>query len=222
MRQSSGIQPSDKSLMVFDWDGTLMDSIGLIVASMHVAGQSQGLSTTDDEVKSIIGLSLIKGIELLYPQADPITQQRISAAYAEYYIAHCDDTPFFAGVTQMLDELVTQGRQLAVATGKKRIGLQRMLDSSDSHHYFVSSRCADEAGSKPDPNMLSEILVETNTTVAQAIFIGDSVHDISMANQLGMDSIAVSYGCETAKRLRQQQPSYQVDSVAELAALLLG
>ncbi|AAZ18128.1 probable phosphoglycolate phosphatase [Psychrobacter arcticus 273-4] len=211
---------ADKTLIIFDWDGTLMDSIGLIVESMHIAGKAHGFTTTDKAVKDIIGLSLMKGIELLYPQASAEQKLLIQQSYADYYIANSQRTPFFAPIENMLQTLQQQNRRLAVATGKKRKGLDRVLDASDSHHYFVMTRCADEAGSKPDPQMLTDILQCTEQQVSDAVFIGDSIYDIQMANSLGMTSIAVNYGTASSDELAAQQPTYQVDTPQALAELL--
>lgn len=209
-----------KKLIIFDWDGTLMDSIGLIVESMHVAGEAHGFRTTDQAVKDIIGLSLMHGIEILYPQASDTQKLAIQQSYAEYYIPNSHRTPFFMPIDEMLLTLKQQDKQLAVATGKKRKGLDRVLEASASHHYFTITRCADESGSKPDPQMLRDILDYTKQSISQAVFIGDSIYDIQMANRLGMTSIAVNYGTASSSELAAEQPTYQVDTPQELVALL--
>ena len=209
-----------KKLIIFDWDGTLMDSIGLIVESMHIAGEAHGFRTTDQAVKDIIGLSLMHGIEILYPQASNTQKLAIQQSYAEYYIPNSHRTPFFAPIENMLLTLKQQDKQLAVATGKKRKGLDRVLEASASHHYFTITRCADESGSKPDPQMLRDILDYTKQSISQAVFIGDSIYDIQMANRLGMTSIAVNYGTASSSELAAEQPTYQVDTPQELVALL--
>ena len=211
---------ADKTLIIFDWDGTLMDSIGLIVEAMHIAGAAHGFTTTDKAVQDIIGLSLMNGIDILYPQATDAQKLEIQQSYSDYYIANSQRTPFFASIENMLQSLQQQNRQLAVATGKKRKGLDRVLDASDSHHYFVMTRCADEAGSKPDPQMLTDILEYTEQQISDAVFIGDSIYDIQMANSLGMTSIAVNYGTASSSELAAEQPTYQVDTPQELVALL--
>ena len=211
---------SDKTLIIFDWDGTLMDSIGLIVDSMHVAGEAHGFETTDKAVKDIIGLSLMKGIEILYPHANESQTLAIQQSYAEYYIANSHATPLFDPIENMLQTLQQQNKKLAVATGKKRKGLDRVLDASKSHHYFVMTRCADESGSKPNPQMLTDILEYTQQEIAKAVFIGDSIYDIQMATALGMTSIAVNYGTATSAELAAQNPTYQVDTPQALAELL--
>ncbi len=211
---------SDKTLIIFDWDGTLMDSIGLIVDSMHVAGEAHGFKTTDKAVKDIIGLSLMNGIKILYPYADESQTLAIQQTYAEYYIANSHCTPLFEPIEDMLQTLQEQGKKLAVATGKKRKGLDRVLDASDSRDYFVMTRCADESGSKPDPQMLTDILDYTQQQISDAVFIGDSIYDIQMATKLGMTSIAVNYGTATSAELAEQNPTYQVDTPQALAKLL--
>ena len=211
---------ADKTLIIFDWDGTLMDSIGLIVESMHIAGEAHGFRTTDQAVKDIIGLSLMHGIEILYPQASDTQKLAIQQSYAEYYIPNSHRTPFFMPIDEMLLTLKQQDKQLAVATGKKRKGLDRVLEASASHHYFTITRCADESGSKPDPQMLRDILDYTKQPISQAVFIGDSIYDIQMANRLGMTSIAVNYGTASSSELAAEQPTYQVDTPQELVALL--
>ena len=211
---------ADKTLIIFDWDGTLMDSIGLIVESMHIAGEAHGFRTTDQAVKDIIGLSLMHGIEILYPQASEAQKLAIQQSYAEYYIPNSHRTPFFTPIENMLLTLKQQDKQLAVATGKKRKGLDRVLEASASRHYFTITRCADESGSKPDPQMLRDILDYTKQPISQAVFIGDSIYDIQMANRLGMTSIAVNYGTASSGELAAEQPTYQVDTPQELVALL--
>lgn len=220
MTKPSSHKLSDKSLIIFDWDGTLMDSIGLIVTAMHVAAGAQGLTTTDNEVKAIIGLSLMRGIEILFPDTTDEQRQRLQADYADYYIANSHQTPFFPGIEPMLQSLIAQGKALAVATGKKRAGLDRVLTASASRDYFVSTRCADESGSKPDPQMLLDVLQETGHSIADAVFIGDSIHDIQMAQAINMTSIAVNYGAASAATLAGETPSYQVDSPQALIDLL--
>lgn len=211
---------ADKTLIIFDWDGTLMDSIGLIVESMHIAGEAHGFTTTDQAVKDIIGLSLMHGIEILYPQASDTQKLAIQQSYADYYIPNSHRTPFFMPIDEMLLTLKQQDKQLAVATGKKRKGLDRVLEASASRHYFTITRCADESGSKPDPQMLRDILDYTKQPISQAVFIGDSIYDIQMANRLGMTSIAVNYGTASSSELAAEQPTYQVDTPQELVALL--
>lgn len=210
----------DKSLIIFDWDGTLMNSVDLIVKAMQSSATAQGLHIDECSIKSIIGLSLINAIHQLFPN-NPEKHEAIIQGYADFYIANDMTTQLFFGIDDLLEKLKNQGKLLAVATGKKRVGLERVLASSQTKHYFTISRCADEAGSKPDPQMLKDILVATNKQVTDAVFIGDSIYDIQMANAIGMDSIAVNYGCEKAEVLAKQNPTYQVNNVQDLTKLLI-
>ena len=157
-----------------------------------------------------------------YPQANDAQLREIQQTYAEYYIANSHSTPLFEPIEHMLQTLQQHSKTLAVATGKKRKGLDRVLDASDSHDYFAITRCADESGSKPDPQMLTDILEYTQQQVSDAVFIGDSIYDIQMATALGMTSIAVNYGTATSAELAAQNPTYQVDTPQALAALLCG
>ncbi|MDN5565844.1 MAG: HAD-IIIA family hydrolase [Psychrobacter sp.] len=218
--QSASDCLASKKLIIFDWDGTLMDSIGLIVEAMHSAGEAHGFSTTDKQVKDIIGLSLDIGIDLLYPNATDEQRLAIQKSYSDYYIANSHRTPFFPDIEAMLQKLHQQGKQLAVATGKKRRGLDRVLTASNSHNYFVSTRCADESTSKPDPKMLLEVLQAVGKQITEAVYIGDSIYDIQMANKIGMTSIAVDYGTAASTELAAQWPTYQVATPQDLANLL--
>lgn len=211
-----------KPLIIFDWDGTLMDSIGLIVASMQQVAHAYHLNITDEQIKSIIGLSLNKAMPILFPQLNDIAHQELIAGYSEYYIANSHTTPLFVDIEPLLQDLLDAGKTLAVATGKRRIGLDRVMASSQTAQYFAATRCADESASKPAPKMLTDILAQLGYTPADAVFVGDSVHDIQMATALNMVSIGVSYGAASRAVLAQSQPTRLVDTVAQLRQVLLG
>lgn len=121
----------------------------------------------------------------------------------------------------MIQDLYAQGKTLAIATGKKRKGLERVLPNSGIEAFFTTTKTADETAGKPNPLMLEQILVETGTRIENAVFIGDSIHDIRMANNIGMDSIAVSYGCEKADVLAKEQPTKLVTTINELKQQLI-
>ena len=211
---------NQKSLIIFDWDGTLMDSVGLIVDAMRHAAQANGLTVTDDATKSIIGIALVDAFPMLFPN-DSDKYDDLLATYSEYYVKHCDNDKLFEGVKELIQDLQAQGKTLAIATGKKRKGLQRVLPNSGIQAFFTLTKTADETAGKPNPLMLEQILVETGTRIENAVFIGDSIHDIRMANNIGMDSIAVSYGCEKADVLAKEQPSKLVTTINELKQQLI-
>lgn len=205
-------------LVIFDWDGTLMDSVGRIVSSMqHTAARLCLPEPSVAAVREIIGISLEPAIEQLFGQLDQQTMADFLEGYRQQYV-HDDSTPspLFAGAEAMLSDLRERGYTLAVATGKARHGLERVWQDSQIRHLFHSSRCADETASKPNPQMLHEILAETGYDVSQAIMVGDSVHDMRMAENAGMARIAVGFGAHTADRLAAHQPLAILDELAAL------
>lgn len=209
------INMKNKSLIIFDWDGTLMDSVGLIVDAMRYAAKKHGLTVTDEATKSIIGIALVDAFPMLFPN-DSDKYDELLATYSEYYVKHCDNDKLFDGIKELIQDLHAQGKTLAIATGKKRKGLQRVLPNSGIQAFFTLTKTADETAGKPNPLMLQAILSETGKTVEDAILVGDSIHDIRMANAIQMDSIAVSYGCEKADVLAKENPTLIVDSVEQL------
>ena len=214
------INMKNKSLIIFDWDGTLMDSVGLIVDAMRYAAEKHGLTVTDEATKSIIGIALVDAFPILFPN-DSNKYDELLATYSEYYVKHCDNDKLFDGIKELIQDLHAQGKTLAIATGKKRKGLQRVLPNSGVQAFFTLTKTADETAGKPNPLMLEQILVETGTRIEDAVFIGDSIHDIRMANAIQMDSIAVSYGCEKADVLAKEQPTKLMTTINELKQQLI-
>ncbi|WP_194755587.1 HAD family hydrolase [Aliidiomarina indica] len=210
------------TLLVFDWDGTLMDSVPRIVSCMQKMAQQTGLPVpAESAVKDIIGLSLWVALERLFDCHDAVEQQKLIAVYRELYV-HTDATPspLFEGVEEVLADLHSQGYQMAVATGKARQGLERAWRETNTGHYFIASRCADEAESKPHPQMLQDILASTKISPQRAVMIGDSRYDLQMANNAGMASVGVLCGVHDAARLQQESPLALLSHVQELPELL--
>ncbi|MFT0213744.1 HAD-IIIA family hydrolase [Pseudomonas sp. F1_0610] len=211
-------------LLVFDWDGTLVDSIERIVAAMHYAEQKTNIAAQDDQsIRNIIGLSLNKAFAVLYPQhADDLDLRgRFLQFYSDFYI-HLESTPsaFYPQVPELLEVLRTQGYFLAVATGKSRKGLDRILQGHGMSDFFDITRCADETQSKPNPQMLEEILQHFQLAPNQAVMIGDSAYDLQMATNAKMASIAVSYGAQSLSQLTQEQPVACINHFSELLTWL--
>ena len=202
-------------LVIFDWDGTLMDSVGQIVQSLLYAAAQFELPLTAQAAANIIGLGLPEAMAALFPSA-PRLHAEIQAAYSAHYVAHSQQTHLFLGVEALLAQLQQQGILLAVATGKSRAGLDRVLTDSGIGGYFCVTRCASETRSKPDPLMLQEILAVTGLQAGQALMIGDTSYDLDMAQRIAMPRIGVSYGVHSAERLQQYQPLAVVDDVASL------
>lgn len=206
-------------LVIFDWDGTLFDSVGQIVASLQHAAQQFQQPLTNEAAKSVIGLGLPEVMQILFPQV-PQLQQDILQCYADHYVANSKGDAWFSGVAELLADLKRQGIKLAVATGKSRKGLDRVLNQTNSHDIFDITRAASETRSKPDPLMLQEILLETGVTVERAIMVGDTSYDLKMAQNLNMQRIGVSYGVHSVETLQQYQPLTIAHNVQDLHAYL--
>ena len=206
-------------LIIFDWDGTLFDSVGQIVASLQYAAQLFEQPLTDDAAKSIIGLGLPEVMQILFPQV-PHLQQDILQCYADHYVANSKGDAWFDGVAELLADLKQQGIKLAVATGKSRKGLDRVLTQTQSHDLFDITRAASETKSKPHPLMLEEILAEMQVSIDSAIMVGDTSYDLEMAQNLNMPRIGVSYGVHSIDTLQQYQPLAIVHNVQELRVYL--
>jgi len=209
-------------LLIFDWDGTLANSIGRIVESMHAASDRTGFARRDDfAVKGIIGLGLPEAIRSLYPEIDDEGLMAFRQHYADHYIAlEAEPSPLFDGVVDTLEAFRAQGYHLAVATGKARRGLDRVLRAHGWEDYFDATRAADETASKPHPLMLEQILAHCEVRPEQALMVGDSSFDLQMARNAGMGSVAVSYGAQTIEALRAFEPRLTIDRFPELHAWL--
>lgn len=213
---------SDYKLLIFDWDGTLADSIGRIVESMHVASERSGFQLRDDfAVKGIIGLGLPEAIRTLYPEIADDQLIVFRQHYADHYIA-CEavPSPLFEGVLESMEAFRADGYHLAVATGKARRGLDRVLNAHGWAEYFDITRAADETASKPHPLMLEQIVAHCGVRADQALMVGDSSFDLQMARNAGMDSVAVSYGAQSIDALKLFEPRLAIDRFSELHAWL--
>lgn len=205
-------------LLIFDWDGTIIDSASRIISSMQSAAVHCGVEVpSDDAVRNIIGLGLPEAIKAIIPNIDESGVQQMQAQYGHYFL-NVDTTParLFEGVEASLKRMFEQNLRMAVATGKSRKGLDRALASTELAPYFETSRCADETLSKPNPLMLQEILNETCVDVKDAVMIGDTEYDLGMAKAIGMDSIAVSYGAHQIDRLTQYEPVLIANKFADI------
>jgi len=203
-------------LIIFDWDGTLMDSLDKIVLCMQQAAQKVAIPVPSEaSVKNIIGLSLEKAAEQLFPLLPIVKQQALVDAYREqYHVNQHIETPFYNGIAEMLINLQQRGYRLAVATGKGRIGLDRMIAKTNTANLFSATICADEANSKPDPLMIELLLKKLNIPASQAIMIGDSIYDLEMAENASIDSLGVSYGVHSPEQLLKAKPKAILDCLA--------
>ncbi|AHK78847.1 HAD family hydrolase [Ectothiorhodospira haloalkaliphila] len=209
-------------LLIFDWDGTLMDSIGRIIACLQGSISALKLETRPpDELRHVIGLGMREAIVDLYPQADDALIRDFTAAYRERFL-HTDNTPapLFPGVTDLLDDLAEQGYWLAIATGKSRAGLDRVLKDTRLEKRFLATRCADESFSKPHPQMLESLLDELGVAPSDALMIGDSNLDLLMAVNARTQGLGVTSGVHDARELWLHQPRAVLNGVGQLPAWL--
>jgi len=213
---------NDIKLLIFDWDGTLMDSVQHIVDSLNAAIQQLDLAPRHhDDLKNVIGLGMREAIAAIYPdQVDDAFAAQFVEAYREYFFAEDARQSMFAGARETLQQLQSQNYVLAVATGKSRHGLNHALSDTGLHGMFVESRCADETRSKPDPLMLEEILESLNMKAQHAIMIGDTEYDLAMARAAGVHPLGVSYGVHDRERLQKHKPVHILDAIQELPGWL--
>lgn len=209
-------------LLVFDWDGTLMDSEARIVASFNAAMTDVGsLPLPDAAVRDIIGLALPEALQQLVPDADSAVRQRLVERYRHHYLyASPVAAQLFPGAADTVRELRQQGYLLAVATGKGRRGLDSVLVETGCTDFFHTTRCADETFSKPHPRMLLEIMEELEVNAQDTLMIGDTEYDMRMAQNAGTAALAVSYGSgfthDAPQRLLQWGALACVDSMDEV------
>jgi phosphoglycolate phosphatase len=209
---------SDLQLLIFDWDGTLMDSVGPIVGCTQAALRELGLGEpAEASIRGTVGLGLRETIDTLVPGCDDALFDRVLDCYRRHWVAAYRDLPLlFTGVTCMLEELARAGYLLAVATGKSRRGLDFALDQSGLRPLFHATRTADEAFSKPHPQMLLEILDELGIRPAAAVMVGDSIYDLQMAANAGIQAVAVLSGAHSREELAAHAPRALLSRAADL------
>lgn len=200
-----------------------MDSTERIVNCLAKAAVATHLPVLSDTAyQHIIGLGLREAIRELYPHIDEDTVETMRQHYANYFMAaENTPSPLFEGALEVLTALRASNVKTAVATGKSRVGLNRVWGNTGLGQYFDASRCADETISKPHPRMLEEILAELGVESSRALMIGDTSFDLEMAANIGMPSVGVSYGAHDEATLRQYQPITIIDRISELLPLTL-
>lgn len=209
-------------LYIFDWDGTLCDSTKTIISAMQIAAKECDLRPLQaNEVKNIIGLGLPEAIEYLYPNEALASRGNLKQAYSKYFLEIDVENPsvFYPKVQETLEYLKSANHKLAIATGKSRRGLNRILKNMGLENYFHATRCADETTSKPHPQMLEELLAHFNMPVKHSVMLGDTEYDMEMAQRIGMRRIAVSYGAHSVERLMAFEPVACMDCFSELLEL---
>ena len=213
--------PQQFDLLVFDWDGTLMDSAAAIAASLRTACADLQLPVPSEErARYVIGLGLNDALKYLLPELPPAAYPALLERYRHHFLRQDSDTTLFTGAAQALRALHEAGFLLAVATGKSRRGLDRALDATGLQETFHATRCADEGYAKPHPGMLLWLLDELDVTRERALMIGDTSHDMEMAVAAEVARVGVAYGAHPRANLLQHDPVACLDTFAELCAWL--
>jgi len=208
-------------LIVFDWDGTLMDSTTVIATSIQSACRDLGLPVPSDEAaRHVIGMGLVQALQHAVPDAPETMYEPLAERYRHYFLAQDESIPLYAGAAETIVELHEAGHVLAVATGKSRKGLERALDSSGLRRYFQATRTADQTFSKPHPAMLLELMDELGVDAGRVLMIGDTTHDLQMAINAGVDAVGLTHGAHPEDQLRALQPLALLDDFHELRAWL--
>ncbi|HEY6322839.1 MAG TPA: HAD-IA family hydrolase [Thermoanaerobaculia bacterium] len=209
-------------LLVFDWDGTLMDSVGSIVGCTQAVIAELGLGEADEPtIRGTVGLGLRETVDTLVPGCGDALYGVVLECYRRHWVATFRDRPLlFPGVRGMLGDLAQTGYLLAVATGKSRRGLEHAFDQTGLRGHFHASRTADEALSKPHPQMLLDILDQLGVRPRAALMIGDSVYDLRMAANAGTHGAAVLSGAHGRADLAAEAPRVLLEQIIELPAWL--
>lgn len=215
--------PVSIELVVFDWDGTLIDSTGRIADCLQLAAQETGMPLLPRaRYLGIIGLGLPEAFRVLYPDSDDDTRVELRRHYARHYIALGDAAPCqpYDGAIELLDALRARGLQLAVATGKNRPGLERAFAQTGLRDRFHLSRTADETASKPDPLMLNEILDELALPPSRALMVGDTGFDLEMAARAGVASVGLTHGAHGIEELERHRPLALIDHLQHVLSIV--
>jgi phosphoglycolate phosphatase len=208
-------------LIVFDWDGTIVDSTAMIALCIQNAAADLGLTVpTLEQASHVIGLGLHDALSRAVPELTAGRIEEFSARYRHHWFAREHEVVLFEGIREMLVELSERGLPLAVATGKSRRGLARAFDQTGLGTLFDASRCADETHPKPHPAMLLELAEELTVEPARIVMIGDTTHDLEMAAAAGAAGIGVTYGAHPRDQLAACEPAALVSDVVELSQWL--
>ena len=208
-------------ILIFDWDGTLMDSTAWIVDCMRRAIADNNMpERSDASIRGIIGLGLHEAVATLFPEAEGNAVNAICDAYRDHYFGADEECALFDGVEEVLHQLRNHGYWLAVATGKSRRGLDKVLASTGLEEMFPVTRTADETHSKPHPLMLEEIITDFDSDRGRCLMIGDSLYDLQMATNAGMDGLGVSWGVQESEALQALDPVGLIHEIMDLPGWL--
>jgi phosphoglycolate phosphatase len=208
-------------LVVWDWDGTIMDSTPTIVHCIQQACRDLDFPVPDDSIASyVIGLGVQDSLRRVVPTVHPARFPELVERFRYHYLAKDHELHLFVGIRELLEDLKNKGFMLGVATGKPRRGLDRSLNFHELKHLFHDTRTADESFSKPHPGMLLDLSDSLQVPVRKMLMIGDTTHDLEMAQSAGVDGVAVSYGAHPADALKAAKCLACLDNVEQLVAWL--
>lgn len=209
-------------LIVWDWDGTLADSTGMIARAVVKAAEQAGLPPlTAEAASSIIGLGLRESIETLYPGISDEQARVLATNYNINYFASESEILLFDGAADTIKALSRRGFKLAVATGKSRRGLNLALEHTQLRNYFHATKTVDECFSKPHPQMLDELMDHLVVLPERTLMIGDTSYDLEMAKNAGVDAVGVTYGAQKPDVWQGLNPVQQFDKFSALSDWLL-
>ncbi len=213
---------SPARLIVFDWDGTLVDSTRTIVIAMQMAAADLGLPVpSNSQASHVIGLGLHDALRQAVPELTPELLPDYVARYRVHYLSRDAQLGAFEGMEALLDELQLLGIPMAVATGKSRQGLDRALDQFDWRRRFVATRCADEGEPKPHPWMLNDLAEELALNTSELLMVGDTTHDLGMARRAGSHGLGVTWGAHPRETLETEPAIALVEDLPSLRQCLL-
>lgn len=209
-------------LIIFDWDGTLVDSIDWIVHCIQQAAECHGCPVPEPQAaKDIIGLSIENAIQQLFPDVDSAIRQQVAAHYGRtFFSRQISRDDLFPGVYEMLQGLKRNGYRLAVATGKKSSGLAQAITATGVADLFCTTRCSDQTASKPNPLMIDEIVAELGVDKQRTLMVGDSIHDLQMALNAEISAIGVTCGAHSRATLQQYNPLFCLNYPTDLLNII--
>lgn len=208
-------------LVVFDWDGTVMDTTATITAGFRHAASVMGLPVpTEEAARSVIGLDWASAIAKILPTCPVEDYERFREIYWKWYVPHEKEVVLFPGMRELIGTLGKLGVRRAIATGKSREGLNRVFALTGLESEFDSTQTATECLAKPNADMLEKIEIELGIPASRTLMIGDTTHDVHMAHRYGCDVAAMTYGASPLSDLEASEPTYICRSVRELADIL--
>ena len=214
-------RPRQFDLIAFDWDGTLFDSTAIITTCIQRAVVDVGgVMPTREAASYVIGMALMPALAHAAPDVPKDKYPLLGERYRHHYLAHQHDISLFDGVLPLLADLKARHHWLTVATGKSRAGLNEALQAVELRDVFDGSRTADETAGKPHPRMLHELMREFGAEPERTLMIGDTTHDLQLAENAGSAAIGVTYGAHPVALLQAHRPLTLVDSVSALRAYL--